>query len=77
VARILRRRALKRLKKLIAKHGNATSALNDIYLQRRGKAAHADNFTVEFDALGEVPEQIQDAELIKYMARVAIEQHWK
>ena len=35
---------------------------------RRGKAAHADTNAIEFDQVGSLGEQIQDAALLQYLA---------
>jgi hypothetical protein len=74
--RLLRKVAMRRREKLIAQHGSIKAALKFIYEEDRGKAAHADRISLEYDMAAFVGEQLQDAELLRYMARVAIEHAW-
>jgi hypothetical protein len=73
---LLKRRALSRRRELIGLHGSATNALDWLFWERRGKAAHADKSSLDFEGLSSFSDQIRDAILIQYMARVAIEQTW-
>lgn len=75
-AALLKRHALLRRKKLITMHGNAKAALDWLYWERRGKAAHADRSSLDFDGLSSFSDQVRDAILFQYMARVAIERTW-
>ena len=75
-ARLLRRESIRRRDDLVAEHGGPQAALNAIYWEGRGKAAHADRTTLEFDMAGFVANQLRDAEFLRYMARVAIERAW-
>ena len=74
--RLLRRAALQRRHDLIQKHGGAKEALDFIYWEGRGKAAHADKKSLEYDMAMFIGDQLRDAELLHYMARVAIETSW-
>lgn len=71
----LRRRAVARRKRLLATHGTADAAVRFLHALRRGKAAHADQVTLEYDYLSDLRGQFEDAELMRYMARVAIEKN--
>jgi hypothetical protein len=72
-----RRLALARRAELIGTHGSPAAALAYLVAQGRGKAAHADQMSLEYDLASELGAQLQDAELIRYMARVAIEGLWR
>jgi hypothetical protein len=72
----LRLRALRRWHDLCATHGSAAAALKHLYVDKRGKAAHADKYALEFDGLSTLTEQFRDAELLRYCARVAIDHAW-
>lgn len=74
--RLLRRVAIRRRDELIAKHRSAKAASRFIYEEGRGKAAHADRKSLEYDMVAFVGAQLRDAELLRYMARVAIERAW-
>jgi len=76
-SRNLRRIAIHRRDELTAKHGSVKSALKFIYDTGRGKAAHADRESLEYDMAAFIGDQLRDAELLRYMARVAIERAWK
>lgn len=73
---LLKRRALRRRNKLIALYGTANAALDWLFRERRGKAAHADQSSLDFEGLSSFNDQISDALLFRYMARVAIEVKW-
>jgi hypothetical protein len=73
---LLKRRALRRRRELIGLHGSTKDALDWLYMERRGKAAHADRSSLDFDGLSTFSDQISDAILFQYMARVAIEHTW-
>jgi hypothetical protein len=75
-SRLLKHRALHRRRKLINTHGSTKVALDWLYSERRGKAAHADQSSLDFEGLSSFSDQIRDAILIQYMARFAIEQTW-
>ena len=51
-------------------------ALDWLFWERQGKAAHADKSSLDFEGLSSFSDQLRDAILIQYMARVAIEQTW-
>ena len=72
----LRRRALSRWDRLCAIHGSTDAALDHLYRDKRGKAAHADRHALEYDGLGTLADQLRDADLLKYAARVAIDRVW-
>lgn len=72
----LKRRALNRRKELIELSGSTHGALDWLYTESRGKAAHADKSSLDFDRLSSFSDQIRDAQLFQYMARVAIERTW-
>lgn len=74
---LLRATALRRRDELVAVHGQPVAALDDLYWMRRGKAAHADQNALEYDQLGSLPEQIGDSQLLRYLARIAIERNWR
>lgn len=74
--RLLRKVAMRRRDELVAKYGSIKAALKFVYEEGRGKAAHADRISLEYDLAEFVGDQLQDAELLRYMARVAIEQAW-
>lgn len=74
--RLLRKVAIRRRDELVAKHGSIKAALKFVYEEDRGKAAHADRISLEYDLAEFVGDQLQDAELLRYMARVAIEHAW-
>ena len=42
---------------------------------RRSKAAHTDQFMLEFDYFADLLGQFQDVQLLRYIARVALEKH--
>lgn len=73
---LLKRHALHRRKELIITHGSTKAALDWLYWERRGKAAHADRSSLDFEGLSSFSDQISDAILFQYMARVAIEHGW-
>jgi hypothetical protein len=75
-SKTLKRMALRRRRALIAAHGTEKAALDWLYFERRGKAAHADRSSLDFEGLSTLADQLQDAFLLQYMARVAIEQTW-
>lgn len=54
----------------------AASALQFLYEMRRGKAAHADKVTADFDHLAQIATQAADAKLLRYMARASLERAW-
>lgn len=72
-----RRLALARRDELVVQYGSQDAALNHIVDQGRGKAAHADQISLEYDLASELGTQLRDAELLRYMARVAIEDRWR
>jgi hypothetical protein len=72
----LRRRALRHWGDICRKYGSAPAALKHLYFDKRGKAAHADIQALEFDGLSTLTEQLRDAELLRYCARVAIDRAW-
>lgn len=74
--RLLRKVAMRRRDELVAKHGSIKAALKFVYEEDRGKAAHADRISLEYDMAAFVGDQLRDAELLRYMARVAIERAW-
>ncbi len=74
--RPLRRLSLKRRDELITEFGSPKAALDFIYWEVRGKAAHADKKSLEYDMARLIGDQLCDAELLRYMARVAIEKAW-
>lgn len=75
-AALLKRRALCRRNRLIALYGTAKAALDWLFWERRGKAAHADRSSLDFEGLSSFDDQISDTLLFRYMARVAIEAKW-
>ena len=75
-AALLKRHALLRRRELISLHGNTNAALDFLFRERRGKAAHADKSSLDFEGLSSFSDQISDAILCQYMARVAIEHTW-
>ena len=72
----LRRLSLRRRDELIENFGSPKAALDFIYWESRGKAAHADKKSLEYDMARFIGDQLRDAELLRYMARVAIENAW-
>jgi hypothetical protein len=74
--RALRRRALGRRDELTRSHGATKSAFDWLFWERRGKAAHADRSSLDYDGLSSIAEQVKDASLLQYMARAAIEANW-
>ncbi len=76
IAARLRTFALRRWRQLMADHVSAESAGLYLYEKRRGKAAHADRESLEFDHSADVAQQYSDAMLLRYAARVAIESAW-
>ncbi|WP_242352348.1 MULTISPECIES: hypothetical protein [unclassified Anaeromyxobacter] len=72
----LRREALRQQKRLISIHTSARSALDALYWQRRGPAAHADRVALEYDHLLDLGEQARDSLLLQYMARAALQASW-
>ena len=72
----LRKRAIQHWQDLIALHGSAQYALQHLHNEKRGKAAHADRYALEYDGLPSLAEQIRDGELLRYFARVVIDQAW-
>jgi len=74
--RLLRRVAMRRRDELIAKHGSAKAALKFVYEEGRWKADHADRKSLEYDMVAFIGDQLRDAELLRYMAREAIEHAW-
>jgi hypothetical protein len=75
-ALILKRLAQSRRKTLISQRGGTGKALDWLYWERRGKAAHADKSSLDFEGLTSLGDQVQDAFLFQFMARVAIEDTW-
>jgi hypothetical protein len=75
--RPLRRLALRRSNELVAKYRSPKKALDNMYWETRGKAAHADKKSLEYDMASFIGDQLRDAELLRYMARVAIEKAWQ
>lgn len=75
-SRVLKRRALRRRKELINLSGSTDRALDWLYMESRGKAAHADRSSLDFDGLSSFSDQVRDAILFQFMARVAIERTW-
>lgn len=74
--RALRRIAVRRRDELLGLHGTAKAAMDHIYWEGRGKAAHADRKSLEYDMAAFIGDQLRDAELLRFMARVAIEEAW-
>ncbi|MER3423876.1 MAG: hypothetical protein C4293_12230 [Nitrospiraceae bacterium] len=62
---------------MIEKYGSPKGALDFIYREGRGKSAHADKKSLEYDMARFIGDQLRDAELLRYMARVAIEKAWQ
>lgn len=75
-ANSLRRRALRRRDELMRREGTPAAALDWLYWERRGKAAHADKSSLDFEGLATFADQLADSILFHYMARIAIEEHW-
>lgn len=73
---LLKRQALQRRKKLIETCGTSDKALDSLFWDARGKAAHADKTSLEYDGLASFDNQIHDALLLQYLARVEIERTW-
>jgi len=73
VSASLRRVALSRYKALVANKGSSDAALDMLFWESRGRAAHADRSSLEYDSGFLVAEQLLDATLLQYAARVAIE----
>lgn len=72
----LRRFALAHWRRLVVAHTSVELAVKHLYDMRRGKAAHADRVSLEFDFSADVAQQFADAALLRYAARVAIEADW-
>jgi hypothetical protein len=72
----LRRRALHHWHDICGQYGSAPAALKHLHSDKRGKAAHADKQALEYEGLSTLAEQHRDAELLRYCARVAIDQAW-
>lgn len=73
----LKRLAMERRDDLIRTHGEVEKAFKWLYWERRGKAAHADKYSLEYDGLESFADQIKDASLFQYIARIAIEETWE
>jgi hypothetical protein len=76
MVRRLKTAAVRHYKTLLAAHGSSDAALDYLYWEARGKAAHADRKSLEYDSGTLVAVQLGDATLLQFMARVAIEQAW-
>ncbi len=66
-----KRRAVQHQRALTLAHGTEKAAWDALHQMRRGKAAHADHNAIEYDQLNSLPEQVRDAQLLRFMARVA------
>ena len=76
VTRDLKTFAKKRYRALLRSHGSADAALGFLYWEGRGKAAHADGSSLEYDSGSLVAAQLEDATLLRFLARAAIERAW-
>jgi hypothetical protein len=76
VNRKLRASARARYGSLLSIQGSAAAALDHLAREGRGKAAHADVVSLEYDRFASLAEQVLDAELLEYFARIAIEANW-
>lgn len=76
LASSLRRRALTRQRVLLQTGATPDDILDALYRTRRCGAAHGERETLEFDDLPHLSDQVQDAELVRFMARCAIESFW-
>lgn len=68
--------ALQHKKNLIKKLGTEENILDLLWSEKRGKAAHADTYAIEYEGVSALGEQLLDSELLQYMARAAIEEAW-
>jgi len=69
----LQRRARHRRRQLLGAHGTSSAVMHYLHAMRRSKAAHADVFTLEYDdALG-FSAQLDDMDLLRCLARLALE----
>ena len=76
VTRSLKTSAMRRYRALLRSHGSANAALAFLYWEGRGKAAHADRSSLEYDSGSLVAAQLEDATLLRFLARAAIERAW-
>ncbi len=73
----LKTRAVKHKQVLVKAYGSAEKVLDMLYWERRGKAAHADKHSLEYDGLSSLGDQLRDATLLQYLARIAIQEEWQ
>lgn len=76
VARDLKTTAMRQYRVLQTARGSKRAALDFLYWEGRGKAAHADRRSLEYDSGSLVAAQLEDATLLRFFARVAIERAW-
>lgn len=72
----LRSRALRHRRVLKKRYGTLEQALRHLYETRRSMVAHAVKDASEFDHLGELQDLIEDAQLVRFIARAALESAW-
>jgi len=77
IARRLKTDAVRRYRTLVSALGSPDAALDYLYLEARGKAAHADQKSLEYDSGTLVASHFVDATLLRFLARVAIDQAWE
>jgi hypothetical protein len=77
LVRRLKTAAMRQYRILLSAHGTADAALDHVYLESRGKAAHADRKSLEYDSGTLIGEQLGNATLLQFLARVAIECAWE
>jgi hypothetical protein len=72
----LRLRARRRYAFLLKVHKSSNAVIAHLAREGRGKAAHADVVSLEYDRLHELADQALDAALLEYVARIAIDAQW-
>jgi len=74
--RRMKRDAIIRIQALRKEFGSDEKVLGYLHKMRRGKAAHADLYSLEYDGFEFIVDQIMECRLFQYLARLAIERYW-
>lgn len=72
-----RRHVRNYLRSLVSSHGSTEAVMDHLYKNRRNPQAHADHSILDVSGDVTLRSLYEDALLLKYMCRCAIETHWK
>jgi len=73
----LRTQALRHRARLRRRHGSHRDGIRHLYDNRRTSVAHATTSAAEFDHLAEIRDLLEDAQLVRLLARISLEKAWR